>query len=390
MSTDQPGRLIRDGLSHRVTFLELFFDLVFVYGLSQVTAFLANEPTPAGFAKGLLLLGLLWWAWVAYSWLGTSVRLTDGWVRLAMFAAVGMVMIVALSMPYWYDPEPGFSAALVAASAYVGVRALHVVLYYLGAKGDAGVRAAVQRLSMTVAIAAVLLIGGALVGGVTQVVLVAVALAIDLVGPFLGRGEGWTLAPAHFVERHQLIVIIALGESIVAVGVGAAGLGVSAALLITAMLAVSLSCVLWLTYFDRTAEQIEHALLERSGLSQITTARDAFSYLHFGLVAGLVLIALAMKSALPYSVQYGINYHFAGYAAVSLGAGFALFLLTLWAIRQRSGVATTPWWFACIAGSLLLMPLALTLPIWLTLLVTLAVAAAAVQLIRASGDESDA
>lgn len=384
MSVDQPGRLIRDGQSHRVTFLELFFDLVFVYGLSQVTAFLASDPSPTGFGKGLLLLALLWWAWVAYSWLGTSVRLTDGWVRLAMFGAVGLVMIVALSMPYWYDPTPGLSVTLVAAGAYVGVRVLHVVLYYLGAKGDSGVRTAVQRLSMTVAVAAVLLLGGALAGGFVQVVLMAVALAIDLVGPFLGRGEGWVLAPAHFAERHALIIIIALGESIVAIGVGAAGLGISAPLLLTAILAVALSCLLWLTYFDRTAEQIEDALLNRVGLTQITTARDAFSYLHFGLVAGLVLIALAMKSALGYSAKYGINYQLTGYAAVSIGVGLALFLLTLWAIRSRSGVATTRWWFGCVFGALLLVPLALLLPIWLTLLVALAIAAGAVRLIRTS------
>ena len=384
MSAAEPGRLIRDGQTHRVTFLELFFDLVFVYGLSQVTALLANDPTPAGFGKGLLLLALLWWAWVAYSWLGTSVRLTDGWVRLAMFGAVGMVMIVALSMPYWYDPSPGLSAALVAAGAYVGVRVLHVVLYYLGAKGDAGVRAAVTRLTGTVAIAAVLLLGGALVGGIAQVVLMVVALAIDLVGPFLGRGEGWVLAPAHFVERHALIVIIALGESIVAIGVGAAGLGISAPLLSTAMLAVAMSCLLWLTYFDRTADQIEHALLHRSGLSQITTARDAFSYLHFGLVAGLVLIALAMKSALGYSAKYGVSYHLAGYAAVSVGVGLALFLLTLWAIRWRSGLATTPWWWVCVIGALLLVPLGLVVPIWLTLVGALVLSAIAVQLTRIS------
>lgn len=378
------SRLIRDGQSHRVTFLELFFDLVFVYGLSQVTAFLAADPTPTGFGKGLLLLGLLWWAWVAYSWLGTSVRLTDGWVRLAMFGALGLVMVVALAMPYWFDPNPGLSVALVAASAYVGVRTLHVVLYYLGAKGDPGIRQAVATLCVTVLIAALLLIGGAFIGGVTQVVLMAIALAIDLVGPYLGGGKGWTLAAAHFAERHALIIIIALGETIVAVGVGASGLGISAGLLLVAMLSVTLTCVLWLLYFDRSAEQIEHRLVHGSGLTQITMARDAFSYLHFGLVAGLVLIALAMKSGLGYAAKYGVTYHLAGYASISLGAGLALFLLSLWAIRTRCGVVTNAAWFVSVGGSLALAALAFVAPLWLSLALASVLAGFAVMVIRRS------
>ena len=379
------SRLIADAKSHRVTSLELFFDLVFVYGLSQVTAYLAADPSAAGFGRGLLLLGLLWWAWVAYSWLGTSVRLTDGWARLAIFCAVAMVMVVAVAMPYWYTSTPGWSAALVAAGAYVAVRALHVGLYFIGAKGDQGVRAAVAKLSATVVIAAVLLLGGAFIGGAVQVGLMVIALAIDLVGPFLGRGEGWVLAPAHFVERYALIIIIALGESIVAIGVGAAGLGLSVDLVVTALIAVAVSCVLWLTYFDRTAEEIEHALLARDGVAQITTARDAFSYLHFGLVAGLVLIALAMKSALGYSAEYGITYHLAFYAAISLGGGVAIFLLSLWAIRKRTGLTTTRRWFVVVAAAVLLAGAATVIPIWLSLLLTVALAAVAVGLTRVSG-----
>lgn len=379
------SRLIADMSSHRVTSLELFFDLVFVYGLSQVTAYLAADPSAGGFGRGLLLLGLLWWAWVAYSWLGTSVRLTDGWARLAIFCAVAMVMIVAVAMPYWFSSSSGWSAALVAAGAYVAVRALHVGLYFIGAKGDQGVRAAVGRLSTTVVIAAVLLLGGAFIGGGVQVALMAVALAIDLIGPFLGRGEGWVLAPAHFVERYSLIIIIALGESIVAIGVGAAGLGLSVDLVVTALIAVASSCVLWLTYFDRTAEELEHALLARDGVDQITTARDAFSYLHFGLVAGLVLIALAMKSALGYSAALGINHHLAFYAATSLGCGIALFLLSLWAIRTRVGLITTNWWFVLVGGALVLAAAATVIPIWLSLLLAVALPAVAVGLTRATG-----
>ncbi len=391
MSAPAPGRVIRDAAAHRVTTLELFFDLVFVYGLSQVTAFLARDPSPAGFGKGLLLLALLWWAWVAYSWLGTSLRITDGYVRTAVFAAMAAIMLVALAMPYWYDADRGASAALLATSAYVAVRIVHVVLYFLGARGHEGVQRAVRKLSVTVIIAAVLLIGGAYLGGTAQIALMAAALAIDLAGPLLGKGEGWVLAPAHFTERHGLIVIIALGESIVAIGVGAAGLALNAALVSVAVLGVALACLLWLAYFDATAERLEHALMRRTGLQQVTTARDVYSYLHFGLVAGLVLMALAVKSVLGYAAEKGLATHMADYAAASLGAGLAVYLLALWAMRVRCGVAAPAHELLLPVAAVMVIPLGMLLPAPAALGAALVIAGLAVRMqSRRAGSPSSA
>jgi low temperature requirement protein LtrA len=381
------GRLIEDVRSHRVTTLELFFDLVFVYGISQVTAFLADDHSPLGFLKGLLLLGLLWWAWVAYSWLGTSLRIDDGLVRLAIFVAMAAIMVVALAMPGWYQDSSGTSesllaagasgasVALLAAGAYVAVRLMHVVLYYSGSAGDAGAQRAVLRLAISVTVAAALLLGGAYLGGTVQIVLVGLALAIDMAGPFFGDGGGWRLALGHFAERHGLIIIIALGESIVAIGIGAAGLPIDVPLITMVLLGVALACLLWLAYFDHNAEDVEEALHRLSGPEQTRAARDIYSGVHLLLVAGLVLMALAVKSSLGYVSQYGLTTHLAGYAAASLGAGLALFLAGLWFMRIRSGLGGYGW--APALAALLLIPVGLVAPAPVTFALALLVAGAA-------------
>jgi low temperature requirement protein LtrA len=334
-------RLIRDSAGHKVTTLELFFDLVFVYGVSQVTAYMSDDHTPLGFLRALLLAALLWWAWVAYSWLGTSVRIDNPIVQVSMFAAMAAIMVLALLMPDFFDEDRGASVAMVAAAAYVMVRLMHLVLFYVAGREDPGIIAAVSRLARTVVVAAVLLIGGAYLGGTWQLTLVTVAVVIDIVGAFLGGGQGWLLALGHFAERHALIVIIALGEAIVAIGVGASQVQVSASLLVLSAIGVMVACSMWVSYFDRASNSLEEAVAERSGVDQVTTARDVYSIMHFLLVAGLLLIALAMKSAIKYTEE-GWQTPLAGYAALGLGTGLFLYLGGLWLMRRRAGAPTSP------------------------------------------------
>lgn len=359
-------RLIRDSAAHKVTTLELFFDLVFVYGISQVTAYLAYDHSTLGFARGLLLAALLWWAWVAYSWLGTSVRVDRGLVQTSMFVAMAAIMVLALLMPDFFSEGRGASVAMIAASAYVIVRMMQLALFYLAGREDPGIIGAVLRFSRTVVIAAVLLIGGAYLGGTWQLALVAVAVTIDVIGPFFARGEGWRLAPGHFAERHGLIVIIALGESIVAIGVGAAGLPIGAALLITAVLGVALACVIWVAYFDGASASLEGALEQRTGADQVRTARDVYSVMHFLLVAGLILIALAMKSALK-SADYGWQEPLPGYAAFAVGLGLFQFLGGLWLMRRRAGVGTATAEPVVALAALLLIGIGPVVPAGLTI-----------------------
>ncbi len=355
------SRLIADETRHKVTTLELFFDLVFVYGISQVTALLAYDHSALGFVRGLLLAALLWWAWVAYSWLGTSVRVNQRPVQVSMFVAMAAIMVLALLMPDFFDDGRGASLAMLAAAAYVVVRLMHLVLFYVAGHDDPGIVAAVLGFARTVVIAALLLIGGAYLGGTWQLILVAVAVAIDVIGPFLGRGKGWRMALPHFAERHGLIVIIALGESIVAIGIGAAGIPVNAALLITAMVGVALACTLWIAYFDGAAESLEAAVDRRSGVERITTARDVYSVMHFLPVSGLILIALAMKSALK-DAEYGWQEPLAWYAAFALGLGLFQFLGGLWAMRRRAGARAGVGEVVIAIAALTLFPLATVIP----------------------------
>src|SRR5271169_5311344 len=240
--TSRLTAVLREG--GRVTALELFFDLVFVLALTQCTTLMARTPTWEGLLKGLLVLGMLWWSWVGYAWLTSVVDPEEGAVRLAMFAAMAAFLIAALCVPGAFGSE-----ALLFACAYAAVRAAHIVLFMLASRDDAALRHSVLGLSASTAIAAGLLFVAAFTSGALQLGIWGLALLLDTGGPFLFGADGWKLVPGHFAERHGAIVIIALGESIVAIGVGAKptlGSGVVA----VALLGVVVAAALWWAYFD--------------------------------------------------------------------------------------------------------------------------------------------
>jgi low temperature requirement protein LtrA len=203
----------------RVTPLELFFDLVVVFAITQVTGFLSRDPTCGGLLRGLLLLGALWWAWGAYAWLTNTLDPEEGAVRLAVFAAIGAMLVVSLAVPGAFGAE-----SVTFGVAYLVVRALHLVLYAIAGRGDRDLLRAVIRIVPTATVAPALLVIAGFLDGPEQLALWGAALAIDYLGPLMGGMRGWRISPAHFVERFGLIIIIALGESIVAIGLGAAGL----------------------------------------------------------------------------------------------------------------------------------------------------------------------
>jgi low temperature requirement protein LtrA len=279
----------------RVTPLELFFDLVFVFAITQVTGLVSAKPSWEGLVQGVLVLGVLWWAWAAYAWLTNTVDLEEGVVRLAMFAAMAAMLIASLAVPEAFGND-----ALVFACAYAAVRAAHLVLYGLAGRGDADLLGAVARLAVSSAVAVALLVGAAFVDGAAQSALWALALGIDLAGPYLGGARGWHLSPGHFAERHALIVIIAIGESIVAVGVGAAGLPLDAGVIVASVLGIAVAAALWWAYFDVVALVAERRLRAATGGEQLAMARDSYSYLHLPMVAGIILFAVGIKKTLAH------------------------------------------------------------------------------------------
>jgi low temperature requirement protein LtrA len=341
----------------RVTPLELFFDLVFVLALTQCTALMAASPTWAGLARGLLVLGVLWWAWVGYAWLTSVVNPEEGIVRLAMFGAMAALLVVALCVPEAFD-----SSALLFAGAYAVVRAGQLVLFTVASRDDPALRRSIVGLAVSSAIGVGLLVAASAADGALQGTLWALALLLDMGGPFLFGSEGWKLVPGHFAERHGLIVIIALGESIVAIGVGAEA-GVDAGVVAAAVLGIAVAAALWWLYFDVVAQVAQRRLTTAAvGREQNELARDSYSYLHFPMVAGIVLGALGMKKTLG-----DVGEPLEVVPATALLAGSAVYLIAHVANRLRNLGTLNKQRLVCAVLLIALIPVGVELPALATL-----------------------
>jgi low temperature requirement protein LtrA len=311
----------------RVTPLELFFDLVVVFAITQVTGFLSDDPTWGGLLRGLLLLGALWWAWANYAWLTNTLNPEEGAVRLAVFGAIAAMLIVSLAAPNAFGTD-----GVAFGVAYFIVRALHLFLYAIAGRGDRDLLRAVLRIVPTAILGPALLVIAGFLDGTAQLALWGAALAIDYLGVLVGHMRGWRVSPEHFVERHGLVVIIALGESIVAIGVGAAGLPLDAGLSAAALLGIAVVASLWWSYFDWVAFVAQARLAEATGAERAALARDLYSYLHLPMVAGIVLFALGLKTTLA-----DVDGSLRTIPALGLCGGVALYLLAHVALRLRIG-----------------------------------------------------
>jgi low temperature requirement protein LtrA len=322
-STQRIGATLREG--ERVTFLELFFDLVFVLAFTQCTALMAHDPTWSGLAQGLLVLGMLWWAWVGYAWLTSVIDPEEGAVRLVMFGAMAALLIVSLCVPEAFD-----DLALTFALAYGAVRIAHIGLFVLASPEDDALRHSVLGLAYSTLLAVGLLVVASFFDGLAQGAIWLLALLLDMGGPYLFGSEGWKLVPEHFAERHGLVVIIALGESIVAIGVGAEG-ALTFGIGLAAVLGVALTAAMWWAYFDIVAIVSGRRLVEAEpGRVQNEMARDSYSYLHFLMIAGTILVALGLKKTLGHYDE-----HLHAVPAFALLGGLAVYLLGHVLFRYR-------------------------------------------------------
>lgn len=318
---------VRRGDEARVKPLELFFDLVFVLAITQVTALMAAQPTWAGLAKGMLIMALLWWTWVGYAWLTSVVDPEEGGVRFAMFTAMAALIVIALCVPEAFDDR-----ALLFALMYGGVRFSQIWLLWLASRDDPELRASVAGLAVGTAIGVGLIVGASFLDAELQGAVWALALLIDYGGPLVFGQEGWRLAPAHFAERHGLILIIALGESIVAIGVGAEGLEIDAGEVLAAVGGIAIASALWWLYFDVVALVAERRLASApKGREQNGIARDSYSYLHLPMMIGIILCALGLKKTIEH-----VDDPLKLVPAVALLAGPALYLLAHVAFRWRN------------------------------------------------------
>jgi low temperature requirement protein LtrA len=302
---------------HQVTPLELFFDLVFVFATTQVTSLLADDPTWGGVLRGMLVLVALWWAWAAYAWLTSATDVDEGGVRLTMLASMGAMLIVALAVPGAFGDD-----AVLFGVAYLLVRLLHLVLSAIVARDDPVRLGALVRFAPTATFGPLLLVLAGFLDGEVRIAVWVVALAIDYLGPVvIGVGGGWQVAPEHFAERHGLIVLIALGESIIAIGVGA-GFDLEAGVIVAAALGIVVVSALWWLYFDVAAIVARRRLTQARGLELHWLALHSYSYLHLPMVAGIVLFALGLETTL-----HDVGESLDTVPAVALCGGAALYLL---------------------------------------------------------------
>jgi low temperature requirement protein LtrA len=346
----------------RVTPLELFFDLVFVLAITECTSLMSHHPSWSGLAQGLLVLGVLWWAWAAYAWLTSVIDPEAGAVRLVFFAAMASMLIAAICVP-----EAFGDLALAFALAIGFFRVAHIALFMIAGSDEPGIRRSTQALAVSTAIAVGLLAAASAFDGLPQAALWVLALTLDFGGPYLFGIEGWQLVPGHFAERHGLILIIALGESIVEIGAGAAGhldLGIGVA----AVLGVGVAAALWWVYFDVVALVSAQRLSDAEpGREQNSLARDSYSYIHLFLVAGIVIAAFGMKTTIGHTGE-----HLDWVTSFALLGGIATYLLGLVAFRYRHNRTWNRTKLILAAVLVALVPLGTAIPA----LATLAIATA--------------
>ncbi len=322
-TTDRPAA---EPGEQRVTPLELFFDLVFVFAITQVSAFVSADPTWGRLLQGLAILAALWWAWVAYAWLGNTAAADDGPIRVVLFAAMGAMLIASIAVPDAFGED-----ALLFGLAYLVVRVLHLVAYTIVSAGNPELRGAVGRLASTILPAALLLVLAGVLEGTARDLCWIAALTVDYGGLAVRGVRGWHVEPGHFAERHGLIIIIALGESIVSVGVGADHVGLGSGVVTGALLGGAVAAAMWWAYFDVVAIVAERVLRSADPVRQTLIARDSYSYLHLPMVAGIVVFAIGVKRTLEHvSASLDIV------PATALCGGVAAFLVALSVFRRRN------------------------------------------------------
>lgn len=331
--------------------LELFFDLVFVFSIIQVTNFLANHPTWLGMVQAAVLLAVLWRAWVPYSWLpGTVYAEHQKRVQLLTVASMAAILVVTLAIPDAFGDD-----MVLFAVAYLVLRVLFVVLALLVT--DIQARYSTPMLALVFLGGPVLLVVASLLDAFAQGGLLAVALAVDYGAPQLRNASAFDTNLEHFVERYRLIIIIALGELLISIGAGTAGVELDGGVILAALLGIGVAAVLWWVYFDYVALAGERHLAGQSGDERTVQARHSYSYLHLPILVGLVFTAFGLKEVLNHVWSpLGVV------SAVGLygGAGFFLLGHNVFRLRDIGSISIAQ--LAATGIAYALIPVAIHVP----------------------------
>jgi low temperature requirement protein LtrA len=326
MGVDQAKAGGTGSAEFRVSTIELFFDLVFVFAVTQLTSLLAGAPTGAGLGRVALIFGNLWWIYGGYAWLTNAVPPRGPVMRLLMLLGMGGFLIVALAIPTAFD-----GGGVAFGVGYLLVTLVHTGMFLLSSQ-ESAVRA-MRRLGPANAITAALLLLAGFTQGPLQWTLWTAAFGLHWVSPFFTAVSGFPIRAAHFVERHGLIVLIALGESIVAAGIGMAGHGLRADRVVTAVLGLAVAAALWWLYFDGEDEQAERALDAAAVDETVWMALYGFGYAFLPVLGGIIVFAAGVKNAVGH---YGEPV--TASAAWLLAAGVGTYLVGLAWFRRLLGI----------------------------------------------------
>jgi low temperature requirement protein LtrA len=351
----------------RTSPVELLWDLVFVFAVTQVTTLLSRDLSWPGFGRGMLVLALVWWAWSAYVWAANAEPEESRVLRGVLLLGMVLIFIAGLSLPHAFGER-----ATLFASSYAGVRLLHVALYaYVSRRGNAS-WSAIAGFATTVVIGMTLLVVGSFLNEPARILLWTLAVAIDYAGPaWLTRERLRGLqqvAVAHFAERYSLFVIICLGESIVAIGLSANEQGIDRDLVAAVTLGLLATIGLWWTYFDRFASTAKARLSEHD--DPVLAAADGYSYLHLVIVAGIIVFAVGMKVTI-----HDLGEPLSDAGRLALCGGITMYLLGNVAFRLRMLGAVAYAKLAGILGLLTVFAFGGALSaLWVTALATLVLA----------------
>lgn len=311
--------------SVRVSTLELFFDLVFVFTITQLTGVLVEGGDLAAVAQVVVVLAIVWWMYDGYAWLTNAITTDRVRYRLLLLGGMGGFLVIALAIPKAYEGE-GLELGL----AYLAVVLLHGSMYVKGTSVTE-VAAILRFIPWNLTAALLVVVGGA-IGGTSQWIVWGVAAALLWGTGLFTSTEGFVITSEHWVERHGLVIIVALGESIVVLGAGAAGLELDGALILVALLSLALSAALWWTNFS-DERAVEHAMVSAPHAIRGQLALSGFGYWHFGLLLAIVAIAAGLKKAIgdPYDPLEA-------WVASELAVGVALFLACDVGFRRTLGI----------------------------------------------------
>ena len=309
----------------RVSTLELFFDLVFVFTITQLTGVLVDGGDAASVVQVVVMFGLIWWMYDAYAWLTNAITTDLVRHRLLLLGGMGGFLVIALAVPEAYE-----GSGLAFGLPYLVVVFLHAGMYAKGASVSE-VTAILRIVPFNIAAVALVVAGGALGGDAQWILWTGTALLL-WVTPWLRGVEGFVVTPAHFVERHGLVVIVALGESVVVIGVGASGLPLDFSLVLVALLSLALSASLWWLYFSDEGAA-EQALQSAPPERRPVMALIGYGYWHFGLLLGVIAVAAGLKKAVGAPAD-----ELDTWIACELAVGVALFVACDVGFRRALGI----------------------------------------------------